>query len=837
MKKKLYVAAILFLNAAASFAADFVWGDSDSGVCYSVSGKVSPVVEQAISMFRDDIRQVVGCLPEAVRSDKATISIVQLDKATVSVKKALMSAGVPVDELAGRKDGFSLSVSGGKVYVVGNNGRGTAYGLLELSRKAGVSPWIWWGDVVPEKKSRLVIADGFNTLQSPSVEYRGVFLNDEDWTLRPWSTYNYEPGGRFWNIGPKTNKRVFQLLLRLRANAVWPAMHTGTPGFFTIPGNREMADSFDIAGGTSHCEPLLRNNVAEWNTAERGRYNYITNRKAVQDYWIERLREVKGSEKLYTIGMRGIHDGSMEGVKTMKEKTEALQQVIDDQREMLGKHIDKDVESIPQVFVPYKEVLQIMENGLRVPDDVTLMWCDDNYGYLTRLSDEEQQKRKGGAGVYYHLSYWGRPHDYLWLTTTQPGLVYCEMRQAYDHNARKLWIVNVHDPKVAAYDLSLFLDMAWDIDCVSPSTLQEHLKNWLAEQFGANAATALLPAMTEFYRLCGIRKPEHMGWTQVELDKKTYPRGRSQVTDTEFGATAFGDEQERYLADYAAVCRTVNEVEKTIRPELLDAYFAAVKYPVLSASAMAVKMIEAQRARAPYLGQTDRTMLDRETKVSVHAARSMGAYQEIQRLTEHYNATMSGGKWKGSMNSAPRDLYVFFPPLLPFMPEAAVAPDYTSYVSMPYSDMDGVVVRNACDYRSASSGVVPTQMLGHSMNAVQLPKEASLTYEFEWPFESEATLYTALIPTQPNDRGDLRYSVSIDGGTPVVISLKEPFRSEKWKKNVMRGQALNTTKVKLTKGRHTLTVKALDNHVVIDQWMIDSKPNRPFYVLPVRPAL
>ena len=327
MKKKLYVAAILFLNAAASFAADFVWGDSDSGVRYSVSGKVSPVVEQAISMFRDDIRQVVGCLPEAVRADKATISIVQLDKATVSVKKALMSAGVPVDELAGRKDGFSLSVSGGKVYVVGNNGRGTAYGLLELSRKAGVSPWIWWGDVVPEKKSRLVIADGFNTLQSPSVEYRGVFLNDEDWTLRPWSTYNYEPGGRLWNIGPKTNKRVFQLLLRLRANAVWPAMHTGTPGFFTIPGNREMADSFDIAVGTSHCEPLLRNNVAEWNTAERGRYNYITNRKAVQDYWIERLREVKGSEKLYTIGMRGIHDGSMEGVKTMKEKTGAIQQL------------------------------------------------------------------------------------------------------------------------------------------------------------------------------------------------------------------------------------------------------------------------------------------------------------------------------------------------------------------------------------------------------------------------------------------------------------------------------------------------------------------------------
>jgi len=837
MNKKLSIAAFLLLNAASLSAADFVWGDSEKSVRYALSGKVSPVVEQAVAMFRDDIRQVTGCTPEAVRADRAVINIVQLDKATTGTKKKLSAAGVPVDELAGRKDGFAISVTDGKIYVAGNNGRGTAYGLLELSRKAGVSPWIWWGDVVPEKRSRLVIADDYKTVQSPSVEYRGVFLNDEDWTLRPWSTYNYEPSERFGNIGPKTYKRVFQLLLRLRANAIWPAMHTGTPGFFTVEGNKEMADSFDIAVGTSHCEPLLRNNVDEWNVAERGRYNYITNKKAVQDYWIERLREVKGTDKMFTIGMRGIHDGSMEGVKTMKEKTVALQQVIDDQRELLAKYIDKDVENVPQVFVPYKEVLQIMENGLRVPDDVTLMWCDDNYGYLTRLSDAGQQKRKGGAGVYYHLSYWGRPHDYLWLTTTQPGLVYNEMRQAYDHNARKLWIVNVHDPKAAAYDLSLFLDMAWNIDCVSPTTLQEHLKNWLVEQFGEAAAARLLPAMTEFYRLCGIRKPEHMGWTQVELDKKTYPRGRSQVTDTEFSATAFGNELERYLADYAAVCRTVNEVGETIRPELRDAYFAAIKYPVLSASAMAVKMLEAQRARASYLGQTDRTMLGREAKASVHAAKSIGAYNEIKRLTDYYNNELAGGKWKGNMSCAPRDLYVFFPPLLPFNPETAVAPEYEKVSPPAYSDMENVVARNACDYTSASSGVIPTQMLGHSMNAVQLPKGETLTYEFETTAEGDASLYTALIPTQPNDRGDLRYSISIDGKTPVVISLKEPFRSEKWKKNVMRGQALNITNVKLGKGRHTLTITALDNHVVVDQWMIDFKRGRSFYVLPVKPAL
>ena len=245
---------------------------------------------------------------------------------------------------------------------------------------------------MPEKKERLVIASDFATEQQPSVEYRGIFINDEDWSLRRWSKDN---------MGPQTYKRLFQLLLCLRANTIWPAMHPGTPGFFTVKGNKEMADSCGILIGTSHCEPLLRNNVAEWDVKERGAYNYITNREQVQRYWTERLQEVKGSEEFFTIGMRGIHDGSMEGVKTREEKLEGLQLVIDDQRELIRKYYHPDVTQVPQVFIPYKEVLEIMESGLKVPDDVTLMWCDDNYGYMTRLSDDSQQQRSGGGGVYY----------------------------------------------------------------------------------------------------------------------------------------------------------------------------------------------------------------------------------------------------------------------------------------------------------------------------------------------------------------------------------------------------------------------------------------------------
>ena len=799
-----------------ALASDFVWFNGKSPITYNIPKKTDPVVTIALNMWKDDMQQVTGMTPVPASKKQATVNC-QLSKT------------VPFD-------GFRIFIQNQQIIIEASNGRGMAYGLLELSRKAGVSPWVWWGDVTPEKKNQLTIDSDFRTEQSPSVAYRGIFINDEDWSLRNWAWKNYEKTDQFGTMGPKTYKAIFQLLLRLRANAIWPGMHTGTPGFFTIPGNKEMADSCGILIGTSHCEPLLRNNVAEWDHTKRGAYNYITNREQVQQYWIERLKEVKGSEEFFTIGMRGIHDGSMEGVKTKKEKLEGLQQVIDDQRELIKKYYSKDVEKVPQVFIPYKEVLEILESGLQVPDDVTLMWCDDNYGYMTRLSDAEQQKRLGGGGVYYHLSYWGRPHDYLWLTTTQPGLIYSEMKAAYDHNCRKLWIVNVHDPKVAAYDLEFFLDMAWDINSIQPQTINTHLQNWLCTQFGDEVGKALFPAMQQFYRLCGIRKPEFMGWTQVELDKKIYPRGRSQVVDTEFSETEFGNELDRYLQEYAEICHFIDRCGEEVRPELRDAYFAHVKYPVWASYMMATKMLYAQKARSRYQGQTDKAMEGREDYMKQTAATSIRAYRRIQELTKQYNE-LAGGKWQGIMNMMPRELPVFNPPTLPYLPENLTLQAPALKSSTPRGT--DFVARNACHYQASyplsleGAGGGPIQMLGHSMNAVSIPKGGELTYEFETQQEGEAVLYTAMIPTQPNDKGDLRYQVQIDNEAPIVISLKEKYRSEFWKVSVLRGQALKQTDVKLSKGRHTMKIKALDDHIIMDQWMVDFKKNRKFYVIPV----
>lgn len=831
--------AMVSCACAVPAAADNVeWYDGRTAVTYNVQKSVDPVVTTALDMFGSDMQAVTGKRAKAAAADRAAVRIVEADRASGAVLRQLKKQGVPVDSLMTLTDGFHISVIGRQITVVGSNGRGTAYGMLELSRMAGVSPWIWWGDVVPERRDRLTIDDGFRTTQGASVEYRGIFINDEDWSLRPWSYGTYEPGG-FGQIGPRTYKKVFQLLLRLRANAIWPGMHTGTKAFFRTEGAKAMADSCGIAIGTSHCEPLLRNNVDEWDVKERGAYNYMTNRKAVHDYWIERLKEVKGSAggNMFTIGMRGIHDGSMEGVKTMDEKLKALQQVIDDQQELLRKYIGAP-EKQTQVFVPYKEVLQIYERGLRVPDYVTLMWCDDNYGYMTRLSDAAEQRRSGGGGIYYHLSYWGRPHDYLWLTTTQPGLIYNEMREAYDHNVRKVWIVNVHDPKVAGYDMELFLDMAWNIDCVSPSTIAAHYRAWLCRQFGREAGERLFPAMHEFYRLCGERRPEFMGWSQTELDKKTYARGLSPVVNTEFSTTAFGGELDRYLERYADVARTVRDAKALVRPELRDAYFAAIEYPVLAADAHARKMLESQRARQYATGSTLKDMFASNAALYTAVARSQSAYQEIRKLTEYYNETMAGGKWRRSMNMRPRDLPVCAAPSLPTLLSDKEVSEWlgkdTKNNQRHDIDTEGTIACNACDYTKASAGARTVQMLGHSMNAVAIPKDGTLTYEFTAEREGKAVLRTAMIPTQPNDDGDLRYSVSIDGGAPKVYTLKEKFRSEGWKQNVLRGQAVRELPVDLTKGHHTLTIKALDSHIIADQWMIDYKPQRKHYLFPVK---
>ena len=507
--KKVFLSLFLFLITQLCWAQFNL--PSGKPVKVSCDNAEEKVVHTALDLLSRDCKAVLSA-SLLVDNEQGDIII-----GTVGKSPLIAKTGADVSGLNGKKQAFLLTVlPDGKLLVAGSDQHGTAYGIMELSRLLGVSPWEWWADVIPGKKEFFQLAADYKTVQSPSVEYRGIFINDEDWGLMPWSSLNYEPWYKPGRIGPQTNERIFELLLRLRANTYWPAMHECSVPFFLTPGNREAAEKFGIYIGGSHCEPMACSTAGEWSRRGKGDYDYVKNSSSVCHFWEERLKEVSGQEILYTVGMRGVHDGQMQGAKTVEEQKAVLERVLKDQRDLLRKYVNKDVEAVPQVFIPYKEVLDVYRAGLEVPEDVTLMWCDDNYGYIKHFPTEAERARKGGNGVYYHVSYWGRPHDYLWLGTFSPALLYQQMKEAYERGIQKIWILNVGDIKPIEYQTELFLDMAWNIDQFTEGGVSDHLCNFLKREFGETTGEDLLPVMMEHYRLSYIRKPEFMGNTREE---------------------------------------------------------------------------------------------------------------------------------------------------------------------------------------------------------------------------------------------------------------------------------------------------------------------------------
>ncbi len=417
--------------------------------------------------------------------------------------------------------------------IAGSDRRGVAFALFTLSRQMGVSPWYWWADVPVAQHDAVYVDAVLHVQHEPSVQYRGIFLNDEDWGLRPWSARKMDP--LIGNIGPHTYERIFELLLRLRANTLWPAMHPGTIAFNATPENAKLADKWGIVMGSSHSEALLRNNVGEWDEKRDGPWNYQVNRAAIDAYWDKRVRENGRYENFYTVGMRGVHDSGLEATGTVEQKAELVEDAMRSQRQILEANVDKDVAKIPQVIWLYKESLELYRAGMKVPGDVTLGWTDDNYGYLRQLPTAAEQQRPGGSGIYYHVSYWGFPHDYLWLCSTPPALIREEMTKAYDHNARRYWVLNVGDFKPAEIDIDYFMQLAWDEPRVSQIDQKSFLSRWFAEQFPSGPADEIAGILARYYHLNFVRKPEFMGFNGYD----------DGINRTAFNPLAWGDQNRR----------------------------------------------------------------------------------------------------------------------------------------------------------------------------------------------------------------------------------------------------------------------------------------------------
>ncbi len=928
------ILAILFIPALLSaYAGDFKLLEKSKPLQIYVDTDESNVVQTSKDIFIADAMLVSDTKPElkkATDSFSVVAGTIGLNKFidNLIVKKLISS-----DKLKGQWEAFQIEIinyEGRDILVIaGSDSRGTAYGILELSRLIGVSPWVWWADATPERKEEVSIPRNYHTFQQPSVQYRGIFLNDEDWGLMPWSSKNFEQTDKKGQIGPKTYGRIFELLLRLRANTLWPAMHESTIPFYFVEGNKEMADKYGIVLGTSHCEPLMRNGAGEWDNKKYGEYNYLTNKESINNYWAERLNEAGKFENFYTIGMRGVHDGQMEGVKTLDEQTSVLQDVIDNQRRLLTQHIGKDATTIPQAFIPYKEVLSVYENGLKLPEDVTLVWCDDNYGYLTRLSNKEEQKRKGGAGIYYHVSYWGRPHDYLWLSSTQPSLIYYQMKNAWNHNVRKLWILNVGDIKPAEYDMEFFLDMAWNINSVTDNNIYANMQEWTEREFGSDLSPKLTSIMKEYYRLANIRRPEFMGWSRVE-EYSAIKGGKTPTTDTEFNPFMFGDEIQRRITDYQNISDKAKQLEKDVPERLQSTYFQLVTYPISASAEMNKKFLYAQKDRL--FGKYNLPVANE------YAQWSENAYNKIAALTETYNRDISKMKWDGMMDMKPRKLAVFEQATLPekvitdnsdktsvvwfegnnqptaagttvnlfplvqneqdsiFVnlfpksdkpvewsffdkPDWLIVKDINTHLfaekrlilSVDWNKLNDnvsaalslvvngnrypinlsalvnktdkgiesnrMIALNASESTTMSKQARIVQGLGHSLNAVALSVDKSqfIEYTIYTTSTGEAVIRTYLIPNQPIEGKDLRFTIAVDNEKPQTVSLATEFRSEPWKVNVLRNQAVKETVHQFDKpGKHTIRIYALDEGVVLDQIMVDFDRNRQFYQVPVK---
>jgi hypothetical protein len=660
--------------------------------------------------------------------------------------------------------------------IAGSDRRGTAFGVFEISKLLGISPWKWWADVHPEKHSSIYLRPGKIVQGSPSVKYRGIFINDEDWGLQPWAAKNMDTDIK--DIGPKTYAKVLELLLRLKANFIWPAMHPSTKAFYYYKDNPKLADDYAIVVGSSHAEPMLRNNVFEWAVnfeneygRKPGEWRYDSNGKEILQYWSDRVDQSKSFESVYTIGMRGVHDSGMPGPKSTSGKLQLLQEVIRDQRNLLQTAFKKPASDIPQIFCPYKEVLDIYRNGLQLPDDVTIVWADDNHGYIRQLSNDVEQKRGGGSGIYYHLSYWGSPHDYLWLSSVSPSLISYEMTKAYDYGADRLWVFNIGDIKPAEMELEFAMDLAWNKNQWSPEKAYTYAEYWATKTFGKEYSKEIAALKNTYYQLAASAKPEHLGL--VSFTK--------------------AEENER-LKKYGQIAIAAEQLKNKIPSRLLDAFFETIYYPVVGAKLMNEKFIYARKSLD----------LSLPADSALHyASVSTKAFQQIQQLTDQYNLKIAGGKWNGIMSWHPRDLPVYF---MPKVADKKYLDSLRGIVSPPLAYNPKLII-DASNFSSKreTNGVhfslinnlgingkgVTTMPFNRKPDLV-ISKAPYLEYKLKLS-SGKHTIVVKCLPTQSIDSDKkLQFGISVNNNAIQTINIHSESDSRQWKENVLRGYAEGT---------------------------------------------
>jgi hypothetical protein len=795
-----------------------------------------PAVKRVAASFAADLKRVSGKRARHIQKlqrVKGPVVVIGVLGQSPLIDGLVEAGKLEPGDLAGQWEGFQLKVVDNPwpkvpraLVVVGSDRRGAIYGAYDLSEDMGVSPWYWFADVPVERRSNLFVTAGERG-ERPAVKYRGFFINDEDPALSGWAKK------RFGGVNAEMYEHVFELLLRLKGNYLWPAMWYPKAFHLDDPQNRVLADAMGVVMGTSHHEPLTRAQ-SEWHRVDSdfagGAWDYRTNAENLRAFWrggMERMMskgDGQGYESLVTVGMRGDGDAPMaEGTAI-----DLLENVVADQRKIIEDVTGKPAAETPQVWALYKEVQDYYDQGMTVPEDVTLLFADDNWGQIRRLPASNFD-RAGGYGVYYHFDYVGAPRNYKWLNTVQIQKVWQQMNLAYERGVKDLWVVNVGDIKPMEYPLDFFMKMAWNPEGMTAEALQAFPEQWAARTFGADVASEVAELVTTYSKYASRRKPEL-------INENTFPLGDA-------GPVLDGGEFGSMVADWRTLVDAMNSTKQRLSDEEQAAFYQLVEFPI----AALANLYELYYATA-----WNRRLASRHDPRANHFLKlAEAAFERDSQLTARYHA-LEKGKWDGMMNQVHMNYVHWNEPTQQTLPSltrvAADMPLNHIKINIEFAEQSPektskkVIEASRYDRTFGDKGITWTVIpdLGHSEAAVvalsqgQPPTAPDDGIRLEYDFTAEATgefdVELHLSPTlDTQNSGGIRVGLSVDDGpVKTLASTLEPTAGgadtpdkAAWVSAVIDNRhVLKTTFDELAAGKHTLKLWRLDDNIIIEKIVI-----------------
>jgi hypothetical protein len=784
-------------------------------------------VQIAASLLRQDIKMVTGKEPELISNpisaSKTIIIIGSLDKSSL-IKQLVEKKQININAIKGKWEAYQLQTISNPfkgvdnaIVITGNDRRGTAFGVFELSQQIGVSPWYWWADVPVKKKSNLFIKKGFFVTDAPKVKYRGIFINDEAPAFSGWAKE------KFGGVNHNVYEKVFELLLRLKANYLWPAMW-GNAFNDDDTLSPVKADEWGIVMGTSHHEPMLRAQQ-EWKRYGTGKWDYDSNEVKLKEFWNKGIENMGSHESIVTVGMRGDGDKPM----TQGTATALLERIVKDQREIIENVTKKPAAETPQLWALYKEVQDYYDKGMRVPDDVTLLLCDDNWGNIRKLPKLTDKPRKGGYGIYYHFDYVGGPRNYKWVNTNPIPRVWEQMHLAYEYNVRDIWIVNVGDLKPMEFPISFWLDYAWNPEKIGADDLQKYTEHWAAAQFGNKYAKEIAGIISTYSKYNGRRKPEL-------LDANTY----SLNNYLEF---------ENVVFEYNDLLTRSEKINRQLPANYRDAFFQLVLHPVKACANLNEMYYNAALNRQAYINKYAAT--------NEYADKVKQFYSSDSLISLQYNS-VANGKWNHMMDQTHIGYTYWQQPNTQKMPEVKYISKDSTTVMPGLSLLDiksatipkgvkGNIFYETDKYVSIEAShftrTTPTKEsyikilpdLGRTGDAVTVfPVTATsqtlvytspkLEYDVYVYDTGNVKLQAYFSPTLNlhNDEG-LKYAVAFDNELPYIIVInKDDNNVRTWENWVANNIIIKTTTHSIsTPGKHVLKFWMMNPGIVLQKLVID----------------